>query len=110
MTRGWRDRLNERRPIDHWIARQREIVMRLPRWLVGSTVFGALALGIYWAVTDRGMSRWLAFLPFPQGGYRGLATIALTAWPVLIALDVVARLLRPRPPSNLPPAEALRPK
>jgi hypothetical protein len=91
---------------DEWLAHQRAIVLRLPRWLVGSALIASLALGIEWALTTSGPAPVLVH--FIGGSARGDAVAALgtATAPVvcMIALYVVARVVRPKAPSNLPAA------
>ena len=94
-------------PADEWLAHQRATVLRLPRWLVGSALIASLALGIEWALTTSGPAPVLVH--FIGGSARGDAVAALgtVTAPVvvcMIALYVVARVVRPKAPSNLPAA------
>jgi hypothetical protein len=93
---------------DAWIRDQRAVVLRLPRWLVGSAVVASFALGVEWMVTGSGPAPWFAhfFQDTPAWGpaVAMLATVALPVQICVIALYVVARIVRPPPPSNLPGA------
>src|SRR5262245_62433279 len=90
-----RERQRPRTAIDHWLMKQREIVLRLPQWLIGSTLVGATALGIAWAVTRRGLWPAFAWL-FEDEVWAFMGTVAFTIWPMMIALYVVARFMPPR--------------
>ncbi len=102
---SWKSRF-PRTPIDDAIARQREIVLRLPRWLVGSMLAGTLALGIYWAATRTGLWRIVTAI-IDDDVLATLATATLPLYPVLIGLYIVARLRGPRPPPSVPPARVV---
>lgn len=96
-----------RSPIDLWIQRQREIVLRLPKWLVGTWTISSLGLGVWCAIENHGLMPLLRHL-YRDPVYAGLGTVSLTVLPLLVVLYGIARVLRPRPPSNLPEAHVRR--
>ena len=106
---GWLQRMKDRelaRPktkLDLWIARHREYVLRLPRWLVGTSVISSVALGVWCAIYDHGLMG-LASRIYKTPGYAALVTVAFTVMPCLIILYGIARIVKPPPPTNLPPA------
>jgi hypothetical protein len=111
-VKQWFERIREReaaRPrtaIDHWIQRHAEYVRRLPKWLVGSVIVGAFALGISWSATGSGPMRWAVGLYGESSAFPYLVTTMSPVLIAMIALYVLARVLRPKPPSSLPTARA----
>jgi hypothetical protein len=103
-----RERARPRSKIDHWIQRQREIVTRLPKWLVGTSVVSSLALGVWCAVYDKGLMTIFRPLYATRPGFAHIATAAFTMIPVLVVLYVIARIVKPKPASNLPDARVRR--
>lgn len=101
-----RERARPRSKIDHVMQRQRDLVLRLPKWLVGTTVVSSVALGVWCAVYDRGLMKVLGPLYATRPGFAHIGTVVFTMFPFLIALYVIARIVRPKPPSNLPDARA----
>lgn len=101
-----RERARPRTKIDHAIQRQREFVLRLPKWLVGTTFVSSFALGVWCAVYDRGLMTLLGPLYETRPGFAHLATVVLTMFPFVIALYVIGRIVKPKPASNLPDARA----
>jgi len=106
---GWLQRLKDReatRPktkIDLWIQRHREYVLRLPRWLVGTSVISSIALGVWCAIYDHGLMRVMSYV-YRTEGYAAMATVAFTVLPCLLLLYGIARVVKPPPPTNLPSA------
>ena len=99
-----RERARPRTKIDHAIQRQRELVLRLPRWLVGTSLISSCALGVWCAVYDQGLMKLFGPLYATRPGFAHIATVAFTMIPCMLALYVIARLVKPKPPSNLPDA------
>jgi hypothetical protein len=95
--------LNRKTAADHWIQRQREIVLRLPRWLTGTSIVTALSFGVWCVYGTHFLYRPLYRL-YEDPVYAGLATIGLPLFGVIVALYGIARLLKPHPPSSLPNA------
>lgn len=110
MTMKWLDRLRAeanaapKTELDHWIHRQRTIALRLPRWLVGTSIVSTLAFGVWCVVYHRGLWHPMMWLADGDPVYATLTTAVLPVFPTLIALYVLARILMPKAPSNLPPA------
>jgi hypothetical protein len=92
--------------LDVWAQRHREFVLRLPRWLVGTSLISSLALGVWCAIYDRGLMPLLRHLYSRE--LASLATVVLTTLPCMLVLYGIARLVRPRPTSNLPDARLRR--
>jgi hypothetical protein len=92
---------------DEWLARQRAIVLRLPRWLVGSALLASVALGIEWALATSGPAPVLVHVigGSPRGDtVAALGTVTAPVVVCMIALYAIARIVRPRPATNLPNA------
>lgn len=93
--------------LDVWIQKQRAIALRLPRWLVGTSVVVTLTFGIWCVVYQRGLWR-PAMSLVEDPVYAALFTAVLPLFPVMIALWVIAKIVKPNEPSNLPTARVER--
>jgi hypothetical protein len=98
-------------PPDSWLARQIEIVGRLPRWLAGSLVIGSFALGVYWVATRGAVMRAID-RAFDDTFFAALCTLVTPVLPAMALLYVIARMMKPRHRSldGLPDARANRPR
>ena len=93
--------------LDVWVQRHREFVLRLPRWLVGTSLISSLALGVWCAIYDRGLMPLMRRLYTREDGLDGHDR-ASPRLPCMLVLYGIARLVRPLPPSNLPDARVRR--
>jgi hypothetical protein len=96
-------------PPDSGLARQIEIVGRLPRWLAGSVLMASLALGVYWVATRGAVMRAID-RTFDDTFLAAMCTIVTPVIAAMVALYVIARLMKPRHRSldGLPDARASR--
>ncbi len=90
--------------LDHWIKRQREYVLRLPKWLVGTWTVSVVAFSVWCVVYDKGLMPPLSRFYGRNPAYAVTGTIAFTTLAGLALLYGLARLIRPPAPTNLPPA------
>lgn len=98
-----REKARPKTKVDIWIQKQREYVLRLPKWLVGTWTISSFAFAIWCVVYNHGV------MPVVSGHYRtpvsaAVVTIGLTVLPLMVVLYVIARLLKPPAPTNLPSA------
>ena len=98
-----REKARPKSKLDLWIQKQREYVLRLPRWLVGTWTVSSFAFAIWCIVYDRGWKPVLDRLD-ARPGYAEIGTVGLTVLPLMVVLYGIARLLAPPPPTNLPNA------
>lgn len=87
---------------DHWFWRQRAIVLRLPDWLVGTSVISSLAFGVWCIVYQRGV--WNPMRSFLDPIGAAVTTVVLSVYPTFFALRLIAAFVKPRPSSELPVA------
>jgi hypothetical protein len=99
-----RERAKPKGKLDQAIQRQRQLVLRLPKWLVGTSLISSCALGVWCAIYDRGLMKVLRPLYATQPGFAHIATVVFTMVPCMLALYAIARIVKPKPPSNLPDA------
>ncbi|HEY4183281.1 MAG TPA: hypothetical protein VGM90_40940 [Kofleriaceae bacterium] len=110
----WLDRVRARADampkseLDHWLHRQRAVALRLPRWLVGTSIVSTLAFGVWCVVYHHGLWRPMMWLSDGDTFYAALTTAVLPVFPTVIVLYVLARVLTPHEPSNLPTARVKR--
>lgn len=90
--------------VDEWIAHLREVVNRLPKWLAGTTLVCSASLAVWCVVYDHGLMPLLRRLYPERPEVAVMGTVAFTVWPFLLALYVIGRITKPKPPSNLPGA------
>jgi hypothetical protein len=98
-----RDRATPRTKVDLWMQRQREYVLRLPKWLVGTWVVSSLAFAIWCLVYNRGLTPLIWDDTTNEGGLV-LFIVGLTFLLLMIPLYVIARIVRPPARTNLPDA------
>jgi hypothetical protein len=98
-----REKARPKTKLDIWVQKQREYVLRLPKWLVGTWTVSSFAFAIWCAVYNRGFMSLVSGL-YRTPGYDEVFAICLTVIPLFIVLYGIARLLKPPAPTNLPSA------
>jgi len=88
---------------DIWMQAQRAYVLRLPKWLVGTWVVSSMAFAVWCIVYNKCLMPVVSRI-YNDPVYRAIMTFGLTWIPLLVVLYVIARLIKPPAPTNLPSA------